>query len=66
MTALVTMALAPRVQDAAIIERLTLLLSVTVQGISSTVASGRVPATQGDILLDDAIRVFVAGALHLP
>ncbi len=61
MTALVATALGPRVHDAAIVERLTLLLSVTVQGISSAVASGRIPAAQGDILLDDAIRVFVAG-----
>lgn len=61
MTALVATALSPRVHDAPTVERLTLLLSVTVQGISSAVASGRIPAAQGDILLDDAIRVFVAG-----
>jgi AcrR family transcriptional regulator len=63
MTTIVTIVLSPRVHDAADIERLTLLMSATVQGISSLVASERIPARQGDILLDDAIRVFVAGAL---
>ena len=63
MTALVTTVVGPRIHDAANIERLTLLLSATVQGIASLVASRRIPAAQGDILLDDAIRVFVAGTL---
>lgn len=63
MTTIVTIVLGPRVHDAADIERLTLLLSATVQGISSLVAAERIPATQGYILLDDAVRVFVAGAL---
>jgi AcrR family transcriptional regulator len=61
MSALVIVVLSPG-RDAAEIERLTLLLSATVQGISSLVASRRIPGAQGDILLDDAIRVFVAGA----
>jgi AcrR family transcriptional regulator len=61
MAALVTAALGPS-HDAAEIERLTLLLSATVQGISSLVASRRILGAQGDILLDDAIRVFVAGS----
>jgi AcrR family transcriptional regulator len=63
MTALVTKALGPGVHDLANTQRLTLLLSATVQGISSLVVSGRIPAAQGDILLDDAVRVFVAGTL---
>ncbi|KIZ45356.1 MULTISPECIES: hypothetical protein [Rhodopseudomonas] len=61
MTALVTTAVGHRVSDTAIIARLTLILSATIQGISSLVVSGRIPAAQGDILLDDAIRVFLAG-----
>jgi len=61
MASLVASALgSPR--DAPQLERLTLLLSATVQGISSLVASGRIPREQGDILLDDAVRVFLAGA----
>jgi hypothetical protein len=62
MTTIVTIALGPRVHDAADIERLTLLLSATVQGISSLVAAERIPAAQGGIVLDEAIRVFMAGA----
>ncbi|MDR3471119.1 MAG: TetR/AcrR family transcriptional regulator [Devosia sp.] len=61
MTTLVTTAVGHRVLDAAIISRLTLLLSATIQGISTLVISGRIAAAQGDILLDDAIRIFVAG-----
>ncbi len=63
MTTLVTKAIGDRVLDAAIISRLTLLLSATIQGISSLVISGRIPVAQGDVLLDDAVRIFVAGAL---
>ena len=63
MTQLVATALGPRLHDATTIERLTLLLSVTIQGICSTVVSGRIAVAQGDSLLDDAIRVFVAGTL---
>jgi Tetracyclin repressor-like, C-terminal domain len=63
MTTLVTTAVGHRVRDAAVISRLTLILSATIQGISSLVVSGRIPAAQSDILLDDAIRIFVAGAL---
>jgi hypothetical protein len=62
MTALVTTALDLHGNDAKV-EPLTLVLSATVQGISSLVISGRVTAAQGDILLGEAIRVFVAGAL---
>jgi AcrR family transcriptional regulator len=61
LTVLVTKALGSCQHDAAIIERFTLLLSVTIQGICSTVVSGRIPAAQGAILLDDAVRVFMAG-----
>jgi AcrR family transcriptional regulator len=64
MSALVTTVLGPG-HDAAKIERLTLLLSATVQGISSLVASRRIPSALGAILLEDAIRVFVAGSTIL-
>ncbi|MFC9429609.1 TetR/AcrR family transcriptional regulator [Streptomyces sp. NPDC056987] len=63
MTALVTTALSPRFNDRETAERLTLLLSATVQGICSLMTSGRISATQGDALLDDAIHVFIAGAV---
>jgi len=63
MAGLVTTVVGPRADDAITIERLTLLLSATIQGVSSLVTTGRVPAAQGDILLDDAVRIFVAGAL---
>lgn len=62
MTALVTTAVGSRSHDTANTECLTLLLSATVQGIASLVVSGRIPSTQASILLDDAIRVFLAGA----
>jgi AcrR family transcriptional regulator len=65
MTALVTTALGLYGNDAKV-ESLTLVLSATVQGISSLVISGRVTAAQGDILLGEAIRVFVAGASSEP
>ena len=45
------------------IARLTLLLSATVQGICALVVSKRIEAEQGDTLLDDAILVFMAGAV---
>jgi AcrR family transcriptional regulator len=62
MTALVTEVIGAPASDAASVARLTLLLSATMQGISSLVVSGRVPAAMGPVLLDDAVRVFVAGA----
>ncbi|MCO5967417.1 hypothetical protein [Actinoallomurus soli] len=40
--------------------RLTLPLSATVQGIASLVASRRVSPSQGEALIDDAIRLLVA------
>jgi AcrR family transcriptional regulator len=63
MSALVADVVAPHIQDAEDIRRLTTLLSATVQGIASMVGSGRIPAALGDVILDDAIRVFVAGTL---
>jgi AcrR family transcriptional regulator len=45
--------------------RLTLLLGTTIQGISAFIASGRITVPQGEALLDDAIRLFIAGASAL-
>ena len=59
---LVGTALGPRLPGEEDVERLTLLLSATIQGISSLVSTGRIPAEQGDTLLNDAVRVFLAGA----
>jgi len=61
MAALVTTVLGPD-HDAQKIARLTLLLSATIQGILSLVASRRISSAQGGTLLDDAVRVFVAGS----
>jgi AcrR family transcriptional regulator len=41
------------------IGRLTLLMSATMQGISTFVGAGRVSATQGVQLIDDAIDMFL-------
>ncbi|MEV1170628.1 TetR/AcrR family transcriptional regulator [Nonomuraea sp. NPDC049784] len=41
--------------------RLTLLLSATVQGISALVTSQRITTSQGEMLIDDAISVFLTG-----
>jgi AcrR family transcriptional regulator len=62
MTGVVSKAIGPRADEQPDLYRLTLLLSATVQGVSSLVTSGRVSTAQGEILLDDAIRVFLAGA----
>ena len=64
MAALVTTVLGPD-HDAQKIARLTLLLSATIQGILSLVASRRISSAQAGVLLDDAVRVFVAGATTL-
>jgi AcrR family transcriptional regulator len=63
MAAIVTRVVGDRVHDRADIERLTLLLSATVQGISAMVTSRRIPSALGDTLLDDTVRIFVAGVL---
>jgi len=63
MTGLVAEVIGALARDAALTARLTLVLSATIQGISSLVVSGRVPTEMADGLIDDAIRVFVAGAL---
>jgi AcrR family transcriptional regulator len=62
MTVLVASALAHPEPDTAVIQRLTLVLSSTIQGIASAVASGRTSPAQSQSLLDDAVQVFVAGA----
>lgn len=61
LTTLVGATVGPRIHDPATIVRLTLLLSATVQGVSSMVVSGRITPAQGEALLDDGIAVFVAG-----
>jgi AcrR family transcriptional regulator len=43
------------------VDRLTLLLSATVQGISALVTSRRITREQSEALIDDAITVFLAG-----
>jgi AcrR family transcriptional regulator len=51
--------------DARDVGRLTLLLGTTIQGISAFIASRRITVPQGEALLDDAIRLFIAGASAL-
>jgi AcrR family transcriptional regulator len=51
--------------DARDVGRLTLLLGTTIQGISAFIASRRITIPQGEALLDDAIRLFIAGASAL-
>jgi AcrR family transcriptional regulator len=60
---LVRTALGPRARETEEIERLTLLLSATIQGVSSTVSSGRISVEKGDALLHDAVRVFLSGTV---
>jgi AcrR family transcriptional regulator len=43
--------------------RTTMLMASTTQGIAALVTSGRAPRELGDLLLDDALRVFVDGRL---
>jgi AcrR family transcriptional regulator len=45
------------------IERVTLLMSATMQGISTFVAAGRATRPQGDVMIDDAIAQFLNGRL---
>ncbi|WP_055586607.1 TetR/AcrR family transcriptional regulator [Peterkaempfera griseoplana] len=47
--------------DRSDVGRLTLLLSATVQGISTLVTSRRITVSQGETLIDDAISVFLRG-----
>jgi AcrR family transcriptional regulator len=47
---------------AADVERLILVLSATVQGISALVTSRRITPPQSKALIDDAIALFLAGA----
>jgi AcrR family transcriptional regulator len=41
------------------IERVTLLMSATMQGISTFVSAGRASRAQGDVMIDDAIAQFL-------
>jgi AcrR family transcriptional regulator len=45
------------------VERRKLLLSSTMQGISTFVAAGRATPAQGDVLIDDAIDLFLGKPL---
>jgi hypothetical protein len=49
--------------DARDVIRLTLVLSATIQGIAAIVTSRRITVAQSDALVDDAITLFLAGAL---
>ncbi|TDC19910.1 hypothetical protein E1284_01860 [Actinomadura bangladeshensis] len=40
--------------------RLTLVLSATVQGAATLIASRRITTSQGEALIDDAITLFLA------
>lgn len=53
----------PLVGEETVRRLLTLLLSATVQGISSLVASRRITTPQSEALIDDAITLFLAGRL---
>ncbi|SOX51381.1 TetR/AcrR family transcriptional regulator [Mycobacterium ahvazicum] len=44
------------------VERLTLVLSASVQGIGGLVTSGRITESQSEALVGDAIALFLAGA----
>jgi AcrR family transcriptional regulator len=48
--------------EAGDVERLTLVLSATVQGIAAILTSRRITAPQSEALIDDAIALFLAGA----
>jgi hypothetical protein len=45
------------------VERRKLVLSSTMQGISTFVAAGRATPAQGDIMIDDAISLFLGEPL---
>jgi AcrR family transcriptional regulator len=45
------------------IDRLTLLMSATMQGISTFVSAGRTTRAQGNQLIDDTIALFLSGRL---
>jgi AcrR family transcriptional regulator len=62
MTEIGTMGVEAGAFDAHDAGRLTLVLSATVQGIATIVASGRITVAQGEALIDDAITLFLAGA----
>jgi AcrR family transcriptional regulator len=44
------------------VERLMIVLSATVQGIAAILISRRVTPSQSEVLIDDAIALFLAGA----
>ena len=44
-------------------ERFTLLFAATMQGIAALVASGRVPRSQGSVLVDDAMAALLTSEL---
>jgi hypothetical protein len=50
------------VYDASAVDRLTLVLSATVQGAAALITSRRITASQGKALIKDEITLFLAGA----
>lgn len=50
------------VYEARDVDRLTLVLSATVQGTAALVTSRRITTSQGETLINDAITLFLAGA----
>lgn len=53
------------VYDASEVDRLTLVLSATVQGAAALITSRRITASQGEALIKDAITLFLAGMRYL-
>jgi AcrR family transcriptional regulator len=64
MTDIMSAGVEANAYDARDVGRLTLLLSATIQGISALVVSRRITTSQSEALIDDAIRLFLAGSLR--
>ncbi|MCJ1712855.1 TetR/AcrR family transcriptional regulator [Curtobacterium sp. VKM Ac-2922] len=54
---------ADQTDDSGARERFTLLFAATMQGIAALVASGRVPRSQGSVLVDDAMAALLTSEL---
>jgi hypothetical protein len=57
----VHVALGPRLGEGERAELWTLALSAAIQGISSFVSTERIAVETGDALLDETVRLFLAG-----
>ncbi|MFC8716304.1 TetR/AcrR family transcriptional regulator [Kitasatospora sp. NPDC057198] len=62
MSGLMDAGVAAGAYPASEVERLTLLLSATVQGVSALVTSRRIPADLGEALIGDGIALLLSGA----